>query len=112
MGVVRLVPLLVLLGFSSTACGGEDGGGITDPDVNVLQGVVVRAGTEVLLADVEVTLETRTVRSSDRGGYRFEDISVGQRTLSASLPGYLPYERLMTLEEGTNSFDIALIPDG
>lgn len=112
MRVVRLVPLLILLGFSPTACGGEDGGGITDPDVNVLQGVVVRAGTEVLLADVEVSLGIRTVRSSDRGGYRFEDIAVGPTTLSASLPGYLPYERLMTIEEGMNSFDIALIPDG
>lgn len=109
VGVVRLASILLV--SLLTACG-EDGGGVTEPDVTTLQGVVVRAGTQVLLSDVPVTLNTRTVRSSDRGQYRFEDIPTGQATLSASLAGYLPYQRRMTIEEGVNTFDIALIPDG
>ena len=93
-----------------SACG-DDGGGITQPDATVLTGSVVEAGTEVLLPDVLVGLGERTTRSNDRGQYRFEDLSPGdQVTLTASESGYLPYERTLILEQGTNVFDIALLP--
>lgn len=92
------------------ACG-DDGGGLVEPDGTVLQGIVVQAGTQVLLTDVPVTMDGRTVRTDDRGTYRFDDVPVGEVTLTVAQTGYLPYERRLQIEEGVNNFDIALLPD-
>lgn len=101
---------VALLLAALLACGGDDRGPM-EPDPTVLQGTVLQAGTQVLLSGVPVTLDGRTVMSGDRGEYRFQDVQTGEATLSASQPGYLPWERTLELEEGNNTFDIPLIPD-
>ncbi|NNL30262.1 MAG: carboxypeptidase regulatory-like domain-containing protein, partial [Gemmatimonadetes bacterium] len=105
---VRVVTSALFVAVS--ACG-DDGRGIVEVDDTSLQGVVVRAGTQVRLPDVPVTMDGRVVVSDSRGQYRFDDVPVGEATLSVSYPGYLPYERLLEILEGANSFDIPLLPD-
>lgn len=100
---------LTLLG-ALAACG-DDGGGMVAPNGTSLQGVVVLAGSQVRLPDVPVTMDGRVVVSDSRGQYRFEDVAVGEVTLSANYPGYLPYERVLEIVEGANTFDIPLLPD-
>lgn len=93
-----------------SACGG-DGGGIVDPDGTWVQGVVFRAGTQVRLPDVPVTMDGRQVMSDSRGSYRFDDAPLGEVTLSVTYAGYLPYERRLDVSVGSNTLDIALLPD-
>lgn len=107
---IERLAALVMMAIQWSACG-DDGVGMTEPRGTVLQGSVVRAGTEVLLPDVPVTMESRTVFSNNRGEYRFEDPPLGEVTLTASLDGFLPYERRLEVVQGTNNFDIAMIPE-
>ena len=102
--------LLGSLLVALSACGG-DGGGIVEPDGTWLQGVVFRAGTQVRLPDVPVTMDGRQVVSDSRGSYRFDDPPLGEVTLSVTYTGYLPYERRLDVFEGANNLDIALLPD-
>ncbi len=116
MTVTRLKPMIrtrmtaLAVALLVGGCG-DDGGGLIEPEGTSLQGVVVRAGTQVRLPDVPVTLDGRTVVSDSRGLYRFDDVAVGEVTLSAQYPGYLLYERSLDIVEGSNSFDIPLLPE-
>lgn len=102
--------LLLTVSIIAAGCG-QDGGGPVEPEGTSLQGSVFRAGSQVRLPDVAVTMDGRVAVSDSRGSYRFDDAPVGEVTLSATHAGYLPYERRLELSEGANSFDIALLPD-
>lgn len=109
-GLRPVVLIMLLLFVGSGGCTEGDTGPV-GPEETVLQGMVVRAGTQVLLTDVPVTMDSRTARTDERGSYRFEDVPPGEVTLRVSWPGYLPYERSLLIVEGVNDFDIALLPD-
>jgi competence ComEA-like helix-hairpin-helix protein len=85
------------------------------PKTGVLTGVISDQATGVKLAGVAVALSPggQKVFTSSTGLYRFENLSPGQYTASATHSGYQPNASARTVEAGStwwNSFALAVAP--
>ncbi|MDR4509180.1 MAG: carboxypeptidase-like regulatory domain-containing protein, partial [Candidatus Brocadiaceae bacterium] len=86
-----------------------------------IAGIVRNAETGEGINNATVTIEdsgntTRTTTAlGQKGVYVFQDISVGEHTLTARAVGFRSSTQIITVEEGqsvNNRFDISLEPDG
>jgi uncharacterized protein YfaP (DUF2135 family) len=94
----KVIFLLFMFSLTLTiiGCGGGGGG---NPDLTRanITGTVTEEGTNNALSGAKVELGDKTTTTDANGNYRFTNIPVGDYALKASLEGYYPYYRSVTI---------------
>lgn len=68
----------------------------------IVHGYVYQQGTYIPLSGVKVSIESKSYTTSSDGYYELEDITSGNQTITANVPGCISYSRVITVKVGDN----------
>ena len=92
-----------------TACGGNSP---SDPAPTASVSGLVTAATGAVIEGASVRIGTTTGTTGADGRFELQNLSVGSATVFTSAMGFAPRSESITLNEGTNTYDVALTPTG
>jgi N-acetylneuraminic acid mutarotase len=91
------------------ACRGSDPG---EPAATATVSGVVKAATGAVIQGASVSIGSATSTTGADGRFELEKLRIGSATISTSAPGFFPRSESVSLNEGTNTHDVALTPAG
>ena len=97
----HLIPFTCLV----LACGGDGGG---PSSTGTISGSVTSAASGAPLAGATVSVGSRQATSDAAGHFDLTGVPTGAATLGCAQPGYVAYSAAITVQEGSNTRDIAL----
>ena len=107
----KAIVLLFILSLAMIIIGCGGGGGSSNPTHANITGSVTEFGTNIPLCGVTVELGNKATVTDTNGNYRFSIVSTGTHSLGATLDGYEPYNRNITINSN-QTVDIQMTTNG
>lgn len=84
------------------------------PPVQVtLTGIVQNYINEEVISGATITLNNLSTKSDSQGKFSISNVTTGEYTIKASIGGYLPYEKKVSIYQDKSDLDpLALVPEG
>lgn len=98
--IIRYFALITTF-FALAACGNTGGTSATLSDIGSVEGVVSDATTGNVVVGVTVQIGNQTATTGNNGVYSLSNLTVGSRTITATMTGYQNHTGDVTVQKGT-----------